>query len=271
MEPLADAVGLGVVSLGPGVVDVLGRNVVHNQGADTIYSIPFLNAVAGSASASATLSARRTTSTDTAWASEIWVGVMPNYRSGTVNSDFLRSVVKLSPSEDGPARARVYLAEHGIALEIVRHLPKTHLDGAALLLTDGRPVIGMTLRYDRIDNFWFTLLHELAHVGLHLDGSDGDTAYVDDLSLRNLEGAAGDSTERDADRWAEEALIPDEIWQPYTAVDHLSPMMVLDAAWEAGVHPAIVAGRVRHQTGNYRLLTQFVGTGEVRRHFEEYA
>ena len=194
---------------------------------------------------------------------------MPHYRTGTVTPDFLRSVAKLSPSEDGPVRARDYLAEHGIALETEKHLPRTHLDGAALLLTNGRPVIGMTLRYDRIDNFWFTLLHELAHVGLHLDGSNGDISYVDDLSLRTLEAGAGDTTERDADRWAEGALIPDEIWQPYAASDHLSPMMVLDVAWEAGVHPAIVAGRVRHQTGNYRLLTQFVGTGEVSRHFEE--
>ena len=55
-----------------------------------------------------------------------------------------------------------------IALEYVPHLPRTHLDGAALKSHEGRPVIGLTLRYDRIDNFWFTLLHELAHVGLHL-------------------------------------------------------------------------------------------------------
>ena len=33
------------------------------------------------------------------------------------------------------------------------------------------------------------------------------------------------------------------------------------------IHPAIVAGRVETNTGNYRLLSQFVGTGEVRRQF----
>ena len=43
-------------------------------------------------------------------------------------------------------------------------------------------MIGLTLRYDRIDNFWFTLLHELAHVGLHLGEGDRD-AFVDDLAL----------------------------------------------------------------------------------------
>ena len=44
-------------------------------------------------------------------------------------------------------------------------------------------------------------------------------------------------------------------------------MAVLQMAWEAQVHPAIIAGRVRYETGNYRLLSQFVGTGEVRRQF----
>ena len=39
-------------------------------------------------------------------------------------------------------------------------------------------------------------------------------------------------------------------------------------AHRVGVHPAIVAGRVRRETGNYRLLSQFVGTGQVRRQFE---
>ena len=49
----------------------------------------------------------------------------------------------------------------------------------------------MTQRYDRIDNFWFTLLHELAHVGLHLAGSGRDAAFVDGLSLRALEAGVG--------------------------------------------------------------------------------
>ncbi len=46
-------------------------------------------------------------------------------------------------------------------------------------------------------------------------------------------------------------------------------MRVLNSAHRWGVHPAIIAGRVRHERGNYRLLTQFVGTGEVRWQFEE--
>ena len=65
-----------------------------------------------------------------------------------------------------------FLNRHGISVEIVRHLPRTYLDGAALQSADGHPVIGLTLRYDRVDNFWWVLLHELAHVTRHLRKSD---------------------------------------------------------------------------------------------------
>ena len=92
------------------------------------------------------------------------------YKPGTVTPDFLAAVARLSPSEDGPLKARDCLADHGIVLRVEHHLPKTHLDGAVFLLPGKSPVIGLTLRHDRIDNFWFCLLHELAHLGCHLDG-----------------------------------------------------------------------------------------------------
>ena len=186
---------------------------------------------------------------------------------GTVTPEFLRTVAQLSPSEDGPLRAKDFLTHHGIGLEVVPHLRRTHLDGAALRLGDGRPVIGLTLRYDRIDNFWFCLIHELAHVGLHLD-SDAEGAFVDDHTLRDIEVGGVGSMEKEADDWAEEALIPTDLWEASPVREFPTPMAVIDLAYESGVHPAIVAGRVRHVQKNYRLLSQFVGTGEVRRQFE---
>ena len=103
---------------------------------------------------------------------------------------------QLSVSGDGPGRARDFLAQHGIGFEYLPHLPRTHLDGAAIKLDDGRPVIGMTLRYDRIDNFWYTLLHELSHVGLHLDGCGDENAFVDDHTLRGIESGGGTQRSR---------------------------------------------------------------------------
>ncbi len=194
-------------------------------------------------------------------------GSVAKYRSDAISPPLLREVARMSVSEDGPVQAREFLAQNGIGLEFVNHLPRTHLDGAALRLVDGRPVIGLTLRYDRIDYFWFTLLHELGHAGLHLGDCSGETGFVDDHSLRGVESGGNDTTEQEADQLAQDALIPPEIWDYGTILENPGPMAVLQMAWESQVHPAIVAGRVRYETGNYRLLSQFVGTGEVRRQF----
>ena len=191
------------------------------------------------------------------------------YEDGTVNQEFMRQVAQLSTLADGPVQARDFLAQHGIGFEYVKHLHRTHLDGAALRPPGGPPVIGMTLRYDRIDNFWFTLLHELGHLGRHLDQCSDETGFVDDLTLRDVEAGAGDAKELEADDWAQNALIPPDIWDNGVILDNPTPVAVMQMAWEARVNPAVVAGRVRYERGEYRLLSQFVGTGEVRRQVEE--
>ena len=189
-----------------------------------------------------------------------------NYVCGTVTLDFLKKVARLSGSEDGPRLAKDFLAENGIALVTERHLPRTYLDGAALRLGDGRPVIGLTLRYDRIDHFWFCLLHELAHVGRHIDHNQG-VAFFDDLTLRTVGGGRESPREAQADEWAEEAIIPWTAWEASAVRERPTSMAVMNLANVLQVHPAIIAGKVRYERQNHRLLSQFVGTGEVRRQF----
>lgn len=189
-----------------------------------------------------------------------------SYKPGTITLDFLGHVARLSWSDEGPRLAKEFLAKHGISLVVVRHLPRTYLDGAAFKLGDGTPVVGLTLRYDRVDGFWFCLLHELAHLGRHME-SDGDPAFVDDLTLREVEGGRRDPKEAQADQWAEEALVPLAIWETSEARRNPTPMAVVSLSRALQVHPAIVAGRIRHEERNHRLLSHFVGTGEVRRQF----
>src|SRR5207247_6988695 len=55
------------------------------------------------------------------------------------------------------------LREAGIRFVVIQPLPGTKIDGACIWLDDGSPVIAMSIRYDRLDNFWHTLLHELGH------------------------------------------------------------------------------------------------------------
>ena len=189
-----------------------------------------------------------------------------SYKAGTITLAFLGQVARLSWSDEGPRLAKEFLAKHGISLVVVRHLPRTYLDGAALKLGDGTPVVGLTLRYNRVDGFWFCLLHELAHLGRHME-RDGDPAFVDDLTLREVEGGRREPKEAEADQWAEEALVPPAIWETSEARRNPTPMAVVNLSRALQVHPAIVAGRIRHEKKNYRLLSHFVGTGEVRRQF----
>ena len=96
-----------------------------------------------------------------------------------------------------------------------------------------------------------------------------DEAFIDDLSLRGVEGVRRDPKEDEADDWAEKGLIPAEVWQTSRISENPSPLAVMELAQRLEIHPAIVAGRVRHETKNFRLLSQFVGTGEVRRQLLE--
>ena len=85
-----------------------------------------------------------------------------------------------------------------------------------------------------------------------------------DSTARRDSVGPDDEREREADEWAQEALIPSELWDEHPARFSPSVQNVLSLARKADVHPAIVAGRIRHEMHNYRLLSQFVGTNEVR-------
>lgn len=196
--------------------------------------------------------------------------LLATYQEGSITEEFARGLVQLSWSKEGPKLAKEYLAKKGIHLIYLPHLPRTHLDGAALKLPDGTPVIGLTLRYDRIDNFWFCLCHELAHVNLHMRQGKDD-AFFDDITLAEVEAVAKDSKEAEADSWAEEVIIPSAMWNSSIVKNQPTPMAVVELAHELKIHPAIVAGRVRKLLRNYRILSHYVGSGEVRKHFEELA
>lgn len=186
---------------------------------------------------------------------------LPAYTSGTVNKAFCRELVHLSYLADGPSLAKEFLGRNGIHLIAEPHLPKTHLDGAALWTASGNPVIALTLRYDRLDNFWFTLCHELAHVSLHLEG-DHEASFVDDLKAQGT-----DAIETSADGFAADCLVPGRKWKSSGMQVEWSATSVVAFADKMRIHPAIVAGRVRKEQGNFSILSQLVGNREVRRHF----
>lgn len=207
-----------------------------------------------------------------AWSAQVMRKALDNppstkYKSGTVKLDLMRQIAKLSISNEGPLLAYDFLREIGIALIIEPHLPRTHLDGAAILIKLDMPVIGLTLRHDRIDNFWFSLMHELAHLSLHFD--EDENYFYDDLDVDLEVESQDDSREQEADELAGEALIPEEEWKRSPASRLRSPEAAEHLAKKLQIHPAIVAGRMRYEFKAYRLLNNLVGHREVRKLFPE--
>ena len=175
--------------------------------------------------------------------------------------DFRYGLARLSAFEEGPKLAKEYLNKRGIHLIVLKHLKKTYLDGAAMRLRDGTPVIALTLRYDRIDNFWFTLFHELAHLDLHLRKGDTE-CFFDDLDVD------GDEAEKQADKYARDSLIPAEYIPKMLSIETLSDVVAV--AHSLDINPAIVAGRLHWERKNYKQFAKLVGNHEVRKQFSEY-
>lgn len=167
-----------------------------------------------------------------------------NYKKDTVTLEWMQKVAKLSWSSQGPSLAKEYLNKHGIYFIVEPHLPKTYLDGAVCFSHDGNPVVALTLRHDRLDNFWFSLMHELSHIALHLDGNE--SWYLDDL-----DALGGDQVEQEADALAKEALIPEVIWQN-SAFSDAADVRLLSEKLE--ISPCIIAGRLRHDSSDHKLF-----------------
>ncbi|MCA3758746.1 MAG: ImmA/IrrE family metallo-endopeptidase [Phenylobacterium sp.] len=178
-----------------------------------------------------------------------------------ITADWVRGLVALSLDDRGPRLAVDYLRDAGISLVIERHLPGTLLDGAALASSDHHAIVAMTLRHDRLDNFWFSLLHEIGHLTLHIRLGEYAAIFDDNDS------PATDKVEQDADYFAQEALIPEANWSLAVSRFTQNEKAVLTDAKRFGVAPAVIAGRVRRDAGDYTLLRTMVGSGEVRRQF----
>lgn len=179
----------------------------------------------------------------------------PIYRP--TNVGWLTKLVGLSRLDDGPARARDLLLEHGIVLVVEPHIVGMKVDGAAFLI-DGVPVIGMTLRWDAVDNFWFTLLHEIAHIVLHYR-TGLSSGFFDDVT-----STAVDEMEEEANAFASNLLIPAEVWARSPARIAKTPEPIERLAQRLGIHPAIIFGRIRMERCDYSLFSNRIGRGLVR-------
>jgi HTH-type transcriptional regulator / antitoxin HigA len=179
------------------------------------------------------------------------------YDRKILTEEFFSELRRLSFLNEGPSLAGEYLKKLGIKLVYVPHLKSTYLDGAAFLNQDRVPIIALTLRYDRVDNFWFTLFHELSHLALHLNAT-GEYFFDDLKATENLS-----DPEKEADLFAEEMLIPQEEWKEFYSA-YLRENDVKEFAQSLRISPAIVAGRIQKERDDYRVFKKLLGQNQVR-------
>lgn len=190
---------------------------------------------------------------------------VPPFETSRLSADVLRDIARLSWLQNGPKLAVEFLSKLGVIVVVEERLRNAVLDGAALLTESNRPVIGLTLRIDRVDYFWFTLLHEVAHVWKHLN-SPADS-FVDRVERIVSADQIADAKEGEANRIARDSLIKRSVWDRSEARLAPSGSSIQELADDLHIHPGIIAGRLQFESGNYKIFREFLGEGEVRRHF----
>lgn len=157
------------------------------------------------------------------------------------------------------------LHDAGVRFVVVEGLPGSKIDGVCFWIGD-TPVIGMSLRFDRIDNFWFVLRHECAHV-LH---GHGKAAAILDADIQNRDADISDE-EKVADAEAAEFCISQEKMQSFYLRKNpfFQERDIIAFAKIARVHPGIVVGQLQRLIGRYDFLRRhLVG---VRNHISKTA
>jgi HTH-type transcriptional regulator/antitoxin HigA len=176
----------------------------------------------------------------------------------------LRQLAKTSAKTGAVRRAVEALTQHGIVLVVMESLPGIFLDGAAMVRADGTPVIGLTLRHSRIDNFWFTLLHEASHICLHYAFLiETRSAFVDDMDI-----VSEDVREQEADALARDSLIPPSFLEQVEWSDASSYEDLETLAARARVPLPVVAGRWQRDHQNYKKFARLIDRTSVRSSLE---
>jgi HTH-type transcriptional regulator / antitoxin HigA len=166
--------------------------------------------------------------------------------------DLIGHLPEFTLAPDGVKNFLKELSGCGIKFFLLEHLSKTYLDGASFM--DGsNPVLVYTARYDRLDNFWWTVAHEIAHIILHLK-TEKDS-FIDNLD----EGNAGSPKEKEADIYAAKLLRVDDILaaaEPYAK--YMTEARLMEIAKSVGIDASVVLGILQHnRVLDYRSLPQF--------------
>jgi HTH-type transcriptional regulator/antitoxin HigA len=164
--------------------------------------------------------------------------------------DRLGQLRTLASDREEARHAPRILADAGVRLVLVEALPGSKIDGAAFWLDTKSPVIALSMRFDRVDGFWHTLIHELMHI-VHKDVTSNDEPLVD-MNLVGesaAEASKKSELEQRANREAAEFLVPQA--QLTSFIVRVRPLYskkkIRGFAATVGIHAGIVVGQLQHR------------------------
>lgn len=185
--------------------------------------------------------------------------VQNEYNFEKLTQEQLKEIPKLSKHVEIIKELPNILAEKGIILIYEKPILSLKVDGLAFLLPSGTPVIALSFRYARLDYFWFTLMHELAHIVLHYELLETPIIY----DLDNEEQKKTD-IEIQANRLAKDSLVTRSQWRNCPAKFAIDPQEVIKFADSVGIHSAIVAGLLRKERNKYDIYSELVNCINTR-------
>jgi HTH-type transcriptional regulator/antitoxin HigA len=177
-----------------------------------------------------------------------------------INKADLKEIATLSHDVNNLTILEDYFAERGIILVTEQSITGLKLDGAVFMLSSGQAVVAMSLRYKRLDYFWFTLMHELAHLCLHVE-------QLGSPIIEDLDSEAKTLIELEADKLALNSFVPKNIWRNCPPKYNTSEETVIEFANGIGIHPTIVAGRLRKELNKYTLFSKMINKINVQEYF----
>ncbi len=179
----------------------------------------------------------------------------PRYSGAAAVREAVEKLQSLRRSVEGIGQVGAILAEAGIRFIVVESPTGAKIDGVCFWLNDFAPVIGMTLRHDRLDNFWFVLRHEIEHV-LRRHGRHRPVIDVDIEAERTVVR----EEERLADSAAADFCVP--AGQMDTFMTKKAPYFIerdiVGFASMLKIHPALVVGQIQHRTRRYDRFRKFL-------------
>lgn len=170
----------------------------------------------------------------------------------------VKEIIKLSTKSKSYLSIPSLLLKKGIILIYEKSIQGLNVDGIVYKNKNENPIVSLSIRHNRIDNFWFTLVHELSHVILHYE-------FLDDIIIDDLDKKSTSDIELEANKLASDLLIPKNVWRGCPVKYSFDSSDIVNFSKQYNINSAILAGRIRKERDNYSIFNDIIYSEDIRR------